>query len=485
MILRTLSRCAQTLTLSVIALPGLVLAHHGPDDHEHEHEARTPAVPDAVAHRPTALPDRILLSWTGDPARSQAVTWRTDTTVRRAVAQIAPADAGPRFSTRARTVPAVTTPLTTDLGEARHHTAQFEGLEPGTLYAYRVGDGTNWSEWIQFRTASTQAEPFAFLYFGDAQNDLKSLWSRVIRSAYADAPRARFILHAGDLINRAHRDAEWGEWFGAGGWVNAMVPSLPTPGNHEYGKLVDTEDAPRLLDVHWRPQFALPENGPPGLEETAYFLDFQGVRIVALNSNERHAEQAAWLDDVLQHNPCRWTILTFHHPLYSAAQNRDNAALRALWQPVIDRHRVDLVLQGHDHTYARSGLQPSGVASTNVPEGQRRRDLPGGTVYVVSVSGPKMYALDREPWMRRAAEDTQLYQIVHIDGDRLRYEARTAVGTLYDAFELRKRPGAVNELRELQPEVAAERLRPPSPVGAALGTLPVAFPPPVPQPARR
>ena len=41
--------------------------------------------------------------------------------------------------------------------------------------------------------------------------------------------------------------------------------------------------------------------------------------------------------------------------------------------------------------------------------------------------------------MQRSAEDTQLYQIITIDGDRLRYEARTAVGDLYDAFELQKR----------------------------------------------
>jgi hypothetical protein len=69
-----------------------------------------------------------------------------------------------------------------------------------------------------------------------------------------------------------------------------------------------------------------------------------------------------------------------------------------------------------------------------------------GTVYVVSVSGPKMYVLDDEPWWDRAAENTQLYQIISIDGGTLRYEARTAVGELYDAFELAKRDGLPNRL---------------------------------------
>ncbi|MFM8215573.1 MAG: fibronectin type III domain-containing protein, partial [Pirellula sp.] len=53
-------------------------------------------------------------------------------------------------------------------------------LQPATKYAYRVGDGVNWSEWFQFRTASTQPEPFSFVYFGDAQNDLRTLVHLVI-----------------------------------------------------------------------------------------------------------------------------------------------------------------------------------------------------------------------------------------------------------------------------------------------------------------
>jgi hypothetical protein len=59
--------------------------------------------------------------------------------------------------------------------------------------------GERWSEWFHFRTASTRAEPFSFIYFGDAQNDILSLWSRVLREGYATAPRARFMIHAGDM----------------------------------------------------------------------------------------------------------------------------------------------------------------------------------------------------------------------------------------------------------------------------------------------
>ncbi len=151
---------------------------------------------------------------------------------------------------------------------------------------------------------------------------------------------------------------------------------------------------------------------------------------------------------MLGENPNRWTIITFHHPVYSPAQGRDNPKLRALWQPLFDRYKVDLVLQGHDHTYARSGLRSHENAAT----GSAHRDDGGGTVYVVSVSGPKMYELKKGDWMRRSAEDTQLYQIITLDGDTLRYQARTAVGDLYDAFDLRKRRDLPNQLIERIPD---------------------------------
>jgi 3',5'-cyclic AMP phosphodiesterase CpdA len=431
----------------------------------HEGHVRKPRkVSNAEAHRPSPLPDRIILTWCDDPARTQAVTWRTDPTVTEAFAQIAPATDGPEFVKTAEQVTAQTVFLTSDLGEAAYHVVRFQNLTPKTTYAYRVGDGENWSEWFQFRTASDRPEPFRFVYFGDAQNEVRSLWSRVIREAILDAPDTRFLLHAGDLINRAENDAEWGEWFQAGGWANAMIPNIVTPGNHEYVK--GTPPAEASLSKHWRPQFTLPENGPSELAEhhgeTAYWIDYQGVRIISLNSNVRQAEQVPWLEKVLRDNPCRWTIVTFHHPLYSAAKRRDNEALRNLWQPVFDEFRVDLVLQGHDHTYARTGLVQGSqlVGTENEPVGATAVSA-AGTVYVVSVSGPKMYDLARpkRAEFQRVAEDTQLFQIITIDGDELRYRACTATGRPYDGFTLKKRDGRPNELVEEVPPTP-ERLRP-------------------------
>ena len=65
------------------------------------------------------------------------------------------------------------------LGVVHYHSAVFDGLQPDTLYAYRVrGAEGAWSEWIQTRTAPATG-PVKFAYFGDAQNGILSHWSRV------------------------------------------------------------------------------------------------------------------------------------------------------------------------------------------------------------------------------------------------------------------------------------------------------------------
>jgi len=188
--------------------------------------------------------------------------------------------------------------------------------------------------------------------------------------------------------------------------------------------------------VNWRNQFTLPENGVSGEEEKNYYTDIEDLRMVVLNSNGRHEEQAAWLDKLLTNNPKNWTVVTFHHPFHATARNRDNKKVRETWQPVFDKHGVDLVLQGHDHTYGRTNM----VTASDEQSGKT------GTVYVVSVSGAKQYELDRKPIFQRAAEQTQLFQIVRIDGDRLSYESRTAGGALYDAFDLVKQKGKPKRL---------------------------------------
>jgi hypothetical protein len=134
--------------------------------------------------------------------------------------------------------------------------------------------------------------------------------------------------------------------------------------------------------------------------------------------------------------------VTFHHPVYSTAGGRDNPEIRQLWQPILQKFNVAIVLQGHDHAYGRQ----------NVPTGLAGVDDRSGTVYVVSVSGPKMYRLGPETGktMARRAEYTQLYQVVRVSYEKVRFEAYTVTGQLYDAFELTKNRNGTNRFRDIR-----------------------------------
>jgi 2',3'-cyclic-nucleotide 2'-phosphodiesterase (5'-nucleotidase family) len=440
-------------------------------------EPIVPVISGSEYYAPTLLPDRVVMSLVGDPTTSRGINWRTSTEAVAAYAEVAEAQAGPLFVTQARRLNATTELLQVDNVTAHYHHVTLSDLKPNTPYVYRVGDGANWSEWFQFRTTSGEKAPFSFIYFGDAQNQVRSMWSRVIREAYRDAPQAAFILHAGDLIDKAENDTQWAEWFAAGAWVNAMTPTVAVPGNHEYTK---NEDDTRRLSHLWRPSFHLPTNGPPGLEESCYTFVYQNMRFVGLNSNTQLAEQAVWLEQVLASNQSPWVVCSFHHPVYSTGKKRDNPELRTLWKPIFDKYKVDLVLTGHDHTYGRTGFEVPSVLTVevagkdvaianhgevNLPTGVQAMDATG-TVYVVSVSGPKMYDHSRMTFMKRIAEDTQLYQVITIDGDILRFEAKTAIGELYDAFELHKTaPKQNNRLVEI-PVALPQNLRPTPPTEA-------------------
>ena len=50
--------------------------------------------------------------------------------------------------------------------------------------------------------------------------------------------------------------------------------------------------------------------------------------------------------------------------------------------------------------------------------------------------------------MARAAENTQLYQVINVNGDVLNYRAMTATGEIYDEFDLIKQKGLPNKLVE-------------------------------------
>ncbi|MDZ7695334.1 MAG: fibronectin type III domain-containing protein [Balneolaceae bacterium] len=187
---------------------------HTRHQHEHIHEGELGTIP-------TEYPDRIVATWKDDPATSLSVTWRTSTSITEGKALVGIATPAPNFHAKAETLTSDVTKMEPkevegEQVEANYHSVTFSDLKSDTIYAYRVGQEGHWSEWFHVRTASKDPEPFSFIYLGDLQNGILSHGSRAIRGAYSKEPDARFIIHAGDLVNRAHRNVEWARWNRAG-----------------------------------------------------------------------------------------------------------------------------------------------------------------------------------------------------------------------------------------------------------------------------
>lgn len=416
-------------------------------------------------HAAGRYPDRIAASPAQDASTGFAVAWRTGADVAAPVLEIAPAADSPDIGgAGARRIAADTRSLTSRNGVSHHHRAEVGGLAADTLYAWRVQGGGTWSPWFQYRTAPAADAPVALLYFGDTQNQNASLVTRVVREARRHAPDARLALFAGDLVSGGGAgmdadDDEWGEWFEAASGLPEDIAVAPAAGNHEFHQ--EHEDTPRekrVLSPHWSRSFALPRNGAPGVEATSYWFDFGPARVAVLDGTSildlgAGPAQAAWLRRVFADAGGRWRIVQVHQPLFALREGRDDVALREQLSPVLREAKVDLVLQGHDHAYGRRALDPGKTTP----------------LLLASVAGAKQYRVSRQALetMAPVAEDTQLFQLIRIDGDALRYEARTASGRLYDAFALQAgADGARRLLERTEGRIAPRRcMREASPKG--------------------
>jgi 3',5'-cyclic AMP phosphodiesterase CpdA len=124
-------------------------------------------------------------------------------------------------------------------------------------------------------------------------------------------------------------------------------------------------------------------------------------------------------------------VVLMHYPVFSAGKDRDNPEMRDLLLPLFDKYGVDLVLQGHDHVYARTHKLHGGkVAGPSAP----------GTVYVISAGGFKTYPVNPRHKGLMAVLDSgrQYYQVIDVSPERLEYRSYAVDGQLNDAFRLEK-----------------------------------------------
>jgi hypothetical protein len=90
-----------------------------------------------------------------------------------------------------------------------------------------------------------------------------------------------------------------------------------------------------------------------GLPRLPYVKTLPGVQLLFLDGNRPDRAQATWLEARLARPGPRFRVVVFHQPAWSCSTHGSSREVDRWWVPVLERNRVALVLNGHDHNYQR------------------------------------------------------------------------------------------------------------------------------------
>lgn len=296
-------------------------------------------------------------------------------------------------------------------GFNRHST--ITGLAENTAYSYRVGSDGNWSTTYAFKTQSFEGD-YDFLFFGDPQigssgNVPKDQagWQDTTKVAVSANPDAELLVSGGDQVDRAENETQWSAFLAPD--ELRQYPWVATIGNHDVGSKAYEQ---HLYTPNTDRSASLYKGGVAGTGSESggdYWFIYKDTLFIDLNSNS-YATSAngsggddahvAYVTDVVNKHgaAAKYTVLVYHHAIYSPAdhaQDGDNKQRRVDFPTAFSNLGVDLVLQGHDHSYSRSYEIKNGAkANPNEQPGDDEVfEGPGGVVYVTanSASGSKYY----------------------------------------------------------------------------------------------
>ncbi len=268
----------------------------------------------------------------------------------------------------------------TDNTSTTEHIVTLTGLSINTLYYYSIGSTTQTlqgdaNNYFKTMPVVGSAQKVRVLAMGDMGNNSANQVN--VRNAYINFNGTNYTdawLLLGDNAYDAGTDAEYQTNF-----FNIYQGSLtknhvlwPAPGNHDYAN-----SSARQADhaIPYYNMFSLPSAGQAGgvvsNTEAFYSYNYGNIHFVALDSygwetgNTRLYDtlgpQAVWLKQDLAANTQQWTVVYFHHPPYTkGSHNSDTETelinMRQNIVRILERYKVDLVLNGHSHSYERSYL---------------------------------------------------------------------------------------------------------------------------------
>lgn len=331
-----------------------------------------PLTPGAVAAREGVPdsgegrdPDQIHAAWSQSPSTSLHLVWRTRKADCVSEAQYRRWGDPVWTSSVGRHRPSGV--------DGRLHEVELTGLEPGTVYEYRVqGSDGGFSRVARARTApkpeSTDVQIEA-IFLADTgivgrPDGLTEGTARVI--AAVAGLESDVVLLGGDYAY-ANSDLRGGSlpsaidaWFEQMAPVAERVVMMPTYGNHEIKLWEDY--------LFWAERFPTPE----GFDNRRFYSFRVGgvhfVSILAWGDNLRRSTNTEhgpigptalqWIDADMaaaRASGARWIIPYLHvAPFSDGANHPSNVDVRAQLGPIFERHGVKVVLSAHDQSYERT-----------------------------------------------------------------------------------------------------------------------------------
>ena len=160
-----------------------------------------------------------------------------------------------------------------------------------------------------------------------------------------------FIISAGDQVNKTGqaKEEEYAGYLSPD--VLASLPVATTIGNHD------------SLNPDYTYHFNNPNATSYGETEAGgdYYYSYGDGLFIVLNTNNYNvAEHEQAIAEAVASDPdAAWRVVTIHQDIYGTGldhSDTDGMILRTQLTPIFDEYDIDVVLQGHDHTYSRSKL---------------------------------------------------------------------------------------------------------------------------------
>lgn len=355
------------------------------------------------------VPSRVMLTFGDGGEASRYVSWMCDTVVTEE-AELILAHEGDTVRHAA-----IGEVFRSRSGKAAYYRVMLDSLQPNTEYAYQVRNGPHCSPWYTFRVHQPNEDEFSFLFVGDVQDSIGGVTNTFLKRAVREHPEVEFVAFGGDLIERL-TDAYWAETFRSVDSICTAMPILNITGNHDYLKYLIRRGERRFALVF--PYFL------KGMEERGdrnhlFNLKYHGAELFCVDSERGFGFllfQRSWLQKKIKESTAQHKILLCHHPLYSVKHKNNNLIQRWMLDDIVGREGVDLVLQGHEHAYARCGTKP---------------------LYTISHCSPKTYRIHPTERFDKVLSGSRYYQVITVRPNGIEMRAYDAIsGEMVDKAEV-------------------------------------------------